>query len=250
MTEAVLVIPDQAARLFVLNFEKFPDRISEGLTLVKWRLKKSLPFDTETAAISYFVQRSGAELQVIAVATPQWVVGQYEAVAQQFGFRPRSVILSTLASLGLAGNSEESSPLVIGNEGGNGGAGATGVLIAKYSPPWFTTAILQGATLRLFRSVGMAPGNGGAASTAEVLAAVYPSVAYFQDNFQGSVTRGYLCGLGENSASIAEALEQELHLRTSALVPDLEGLVSGMDRHGAETHFAALLGVVREQRNG
>lgn len=248
-TDAVLVIPDQAARLFVLNFETFPDKMSESLPLVKWRLKKSLPFDIESAAISYFVQRSGAELQVIAVATPQWVVGQYEAVAQQFGLRPRSVILSTLASLGLIGDGDDSSPLLIAEADGQA-AGTTGVLIAKYSPPWFTTAILQRGTLRLFRTVALAAGDDGALSPADVLSSIYPSIAYFQDNFQGSVARAYLCGLGEDSESIAAALEQELHLRTSSLVPDLDGLVSNADREHAERHFASLLGVAREQQNG
>ena len=248
MTEAVLVIPDQAARLFVLNFEKFPDKTSEGLPLVKWRLKKSLPFDLESAAISFFVQRSGADLQVVAVASPQWIVRQYEAVAQQFGLRPRWVILSSLASLGLAGGfagDEADSPRPAGDSDG-----AAGVLMAKYSPPWFTTAILQGGALRLFRTVALPAGEDGLVSPADVLGSVYPSIAYFQDNFQGSVALAYLCGLGENSVPIAAALEQELHLRARPLFADLDSIVASVDPQRAERHFAALLGIVREQQIG
>jgi len=256
--EVVLVIPDQAARLFVLNFDTFPQRSSQGLPLVKWRLKKSVPFDVETAAISYFVQRSGAELQVVAVATPQSIIRKYEAIPESFGLRPRWVILSTLASLGLAGELEENLPLAVrtggpasSTEGLNGEQGGrVGVLVAKYSPPWFTTAILQAGTLRLFRTVGLSAGEDGSPSPADALAAIYPSMAYFQDNFQGTITRGYLCGLGESSGSIAAALERELHLETSPLVLNTNGLRSGYGAARAEQYFAALLGVAQEQRNG
>lgn len=238
-TDAILVIPDQAARLFVLNFDTFPQKLSQGLPLVKWRLKKSVPFDIESAAISYFLQRSGTELQVVAAASPQSIIRQYEEVAESFGLRPRRVILSTLASLALAGEPEENLPL----------ESQKGVLVAKYNPPWFTTAILQGHVLRLFRTVGLSPDGDGLLSSVDVLAAVYPSIAYFQDTFHAPLARGYLSGLGENSGSIAEALEQELNLGTSPLVPDLNGVASGTDLHRAERHFAALLGLVQEQQS-
>ncbi len=264
LTEAVLVIPDQSARLFVLNFDTFPSRASERLPLVKWRLKKSLPFDVESAAISYFVQRTGTDLQVVAVAAPQWIVRQYEALAQQFGLLPKFVTLSTLASLGLVNdlNGNSAHPSAPGDwvpdQAGGGEtrelSGAPGVLVAKYSPPWFTTAILQGGMLRLFRTVGLEQGENDSLSPADVLGSVYPSIAYFQDHFHATISRGLLCGLGDHSASIAEALERELKLRTGALVPDpgrlVSGIEGGIDGNQAERHFAALLGVVREQNNG
>ena len=253
--EVVLVIPDQAARLFVLNFDTFPQRYSEGLPLVKWRLKKSVPFDVETAAISYFVQRSGAELQVVAVATPQWIIRKYEAIPESFGLRPRWVILSTLASLGLAGELKDTLPPAGRTSGGASGTeaeqgGRVGVLVAKYSPPWFTTAILQAGTLRLFRTVGLSAGEDGSLSPADALAAIYPSMAYFQDNFQGTITRGYLCGMGESSGSIAAALEGELNLQTSPLVLNTNGLLPGIDPLRTEQYLAALLGLAQEQQIG
>ena len=255
--ELVLVIPDQAARLFVLNFDTFPQRYSQGLPLVKWRLKKSVPFDVETAAISYFVQRRGAELQVVAVAAPQSIIRKYEAIPESFGLRPRWVILSTLASLGLAGELQGNLPFAV-RRGGSASsteaslgeqAGRVGVLVAKYSPPWFTTAILQAGALRLFRTVGLS-GEDGSLSPADALAAIYPSMAYFQDNFQGTITRGYLCGLGESSDSIAASLQSELHLETSPLVLNTNGLLPGIDPLRAEQYFAALSGLAQEQHNG
>jgi type IV pilus assembly protein PilM len=235
--EAFLVIPDQAARLSVLSFETFPKRAAEGLPLVKWRLKKSLPFDVESAAISYFVERSGKEMQVVAVAAPRAVVGQYEAMAARFGLRPKWVTLSTLAALELAAAGAADGP--------------EGILVAKYSPPWFTTAILQGGMLRLFRTVGITADEEGSLPVADALSSVYPSVAYFQDNFHGTLARAYLCGLGANTASVAEGLERELDLKSGPLVPDLSRLVAGggtgTDGFAAERNFASLVGIAREQ---
>ncbi|MGH9784364.1 MAG: hypothetical protein ACRD88_09275, partial [Terriglobia bacterium] len=56
-TDVILVIPDQAARLFLFTLDTFPQRPAEALSLVQWRLKKSVPFDIESAAISYRAQR-------------------------------------------------------------------------------------------------------------------------------------------------------------------------------------------------
>jgi type IV pilus assembly protein PilM len=237
--EAFVVIPDQAARLSVLSFETFPKRASEGLLLVKWRLKKSLPFDIESAAISYFVERSGKELQVVAVAAPRTVVGQYEAMAVRFGLRPKWVTLSTLAALELASAGAAEGP--------------EGILVAKYSPPWFTTAILQGGMLRLFRTVGIAADGDGSLPVADALSSVYPSVAYFQDNFHGTLARAYLCGLGANSSAVAEGLERELDLKSGPLVPDVSRLAAAgggtdADGYAAERNFASLAGIAREQK--
>jgi len=236
LEDAVLVLPDQVARLFVLDFDRFPEKLSEGLPLVKWRLKKSLPFDVESAAISYFVQRPGAQVQVVAAASPLSVVRQYESVAEKFGLRPRWVTLSTLAALNVV-----DSPT-------NGDA-ANGVLVLKYSPPGFTTAILQGGALCLFRTVGLSESD-GALNSADVLASVYPSLAYFQDNFQQNVTQAYVCGLGENRAAIESALEQELHLNVKPLVSSTDAFGAAAGTQQAERHFAALLGISQEQQNG
>ncbi|MCH7979728.1 MAG: hypothetical protein IH935_12230, partial [Acidobacteria bacterium] len=192
------------------------------------------------------------ELQVVAVPTPQAVLQQYETLAESFGFRPRWVTLSTLASLELAetanlkdapGGAAPAAPA----EGSNGKTpGLPGVLVAKYSPPGFTTAILQGRHLRLFRTVKVDANGEGLLSPADVLEVLHPSVVYFQDNFEGPLQQAYLCGLGENSAAIAEALEGEMHLKTAPLVQEQHGGADA-DRSRWERHFAALLGVAREQ---
>src|SRR6185369_11141652 len=71
--KAVLILPDYCARIAVLEFDAFPAEPSEQLALVRFRLKKSVPFDVESAVVSYHAQpvtgKNGAKrFEVVVVA--------------------------------------------------------------------------------------------------------------------------------------------------------------------------------------
>ena len=53
---AALLLPDQEARVTVLDFDSFSDEPTEQLSLVRFRLKKSVPFDIDSASVGYYVQ--------------------------------------------------------------------------------------------------------------------------------------------------------------------------------------------------
>jgi type IV pilus assembly protein PilM len=242
--DAALVIPDQAARLFFLNFDTLPHSAAEAIPLMRWKLKKSVPFDIDSSVISYLGRRHKGQWEVIAVVSPEGIIRQYEGVAESVGLKPRFVTLSTLASLGLI-------PASLDEGNGEGlPNGNESVLLAKYSPPWFTTAIVHDGSLCLFRTLSTGNAGTGLASLTEVLEAIYPSVAYFQDNFGAPLKQVFLCGMGENAGPIADSLSSELHLYTRPLVGDFGSPAHGWDRFQTERHLAALLGIVREQRHG
>jgi len=247
--DAVLVIPDQAARLFVFSLDTFPKRDSDALSLVQFRLKKSVPFDIESAAVSYQAARRGNQWEVTAVAAPQPVVRQYEALLESFGLRPRCVVLSTVATLGLVPGAQESRAAA-----SPASAELPGVLVAKYSPPWFTTAILQGGQVRLFRTVGLPPGPAtgpatgpeGSLAAETVLEALYPSMVFFQDNFGGKLERAWLCGLGDTRPLVAELLGRQLPVDAVPLSANGTLGAAAPDPLRRELYFSALLGVVQE----
>lgn len=60
--EAALLLPDNCARLTVLDFENLPGDSRERLSLLRWRLKKAVPFDVDTASIAYQVQSGGGSV--------------------------------------------------------------------------------------------------------------------------------------------------------------------------------------------
>src|SRR5437879_1949681 len=51
--DIALILPDFSTRIAVLDFDNFPSDPKEQLSLVRFRMKRSVPFDVEAAAVSY-----------------------------------------------------------------------------------------------------------------------------------------------------------------------------------------------------
>ncbi len=54
--DVALILPDFSTRIAVLDFDSFPSDPKEQAALIRFRLKRSVPFDVESAALSYFAQ--------------------------------------------------------------------------------------------------------------------------------------------------------------------------------------------------
>lgn len=114
--DITLVVPDSAARVLLLDFDSLPSRVAEALPVVRFRLKKLLPFEADDAAVSYQIMSSEKNLvRVVAAAMPREVLDEYELAVRDAGYEPGAVLPSTLASLTLlhARASEEKASLVV-----------------------------------------------------------------------------------------------------------------------------------------
>jgi type IV pilus assembly protein PilM len=149
-----LVVPDAAVRVLLLDFDSLPAKLAEALPVVRFRLKKLLPFDADDAAVSYQVMATSRDtLQVLAVAMPGDVLAEYEGIVREAGFEPGAVLPSTLAALaGLA-------------------AGEVPALVVNAGSESVTTAIVKGGVLLLHRTVDL----GGERVSADT--AVVPVIA-------------------------------------------------------------------------
>src|SRR6266851_3276426 len=137
--DVTVVVPDAAVRVLLLDFDQLPGKAAKALPVVRFRLKKLLPFDTDDAVLSYQVMSSGkGGVQVVAVAIPKSVLDEYEGVVTAAGYLPGAVLPSTLAAL--AGLDEAEAPALVVNAG----------------PRGVTTAIVKGGVLLLHLSVDMA----------------------------------------------------------------------------------------------
>ncbi len=56
-----MILPDFCTRIAVLDFDGFPADAKEQDALIRFRLKRAVPFDVESAALSYWAQTSSAE---------------------------------------------------------------------------------------------------------------------------------------------------------------------------------------------
>jgi type IV pilus assembly protein PilM len=169
---AAVILPDYAARVTVLDFDSFPSSPEEQLSLIRFRVKKTIPFDIEAAAVSYFVQPASANkrIEVLAVTVAMEVMARYEALFRGAGFHPGVVTTSTIAALNLYR--------------GDGVA-----IVAKLSGNVVTVAVIAGNTVKLFRCVTL-----DEPSETEILAVLQPTFAYVEDELSTPVSKLILCG--------------------------------------------------------
>jgi type IV pilus assembly protein PilM len=136
--EVTLIVPDSAVRVLLLDFDALPTKPAEALPIVRFRLKKLLPFDADDAAISFQIMAtSKGSVSVVAVAMPRDVLADHEAMVREAGFEPGAILPSTLAAI--AGLPQDESPVLIVNAGHQG----------------VTTAIVKAGLLLLHRTVDL-----------------------------------------------------------------------------------------------
>jgi type IV pilus assembly protein PilM len=139
MRYVTLVVPDAATRVLLLDFDELPEKPAEALPIVRFRLKKLVPFDVDHAMVSYQAMSSDkGVVRVLVVAMPSDVLQEYESIVTAAGYTPGAVLPSTLASLA-ALDAQESPVLVVNAGQGN-----------------VTTAIVRGETLLLHRALELA----------------------------------------------------------------------------------------------
>jgi len=150
-SDIALVIPDSAVRVLLLDFESLPNRLTEALPLVRFRLKKLLPFDADEAMVTFQVMStSRTVVRVLAVAIPRDVLSEYETAVREAGFEPGAVLPSTLACLAAVDDAEPE-------------------LLVNSNPLGVTAAIVRAGVLLLHRSVDLQEHGVHAAITATPL---------------------------------------------------------------------------------
>ena len=99
-SDITVVIPDGACRVLLLDFDSLPSKLSEALPIVRFRLKKLLPFEADDAMVSFQIMSSSKQIvRVLAVAIPRDVLSEYETAVREAGFEPGAVLPSTLAAM-------------------------------------------------------------------------------------------------------------------------------------------------------
>ncbi len=88
--DVIAIVPDAAVRVMLVEFDTLPSDHEEALGVVRFRLKKSLPFDVEKAKVSYHAQKVNDELKVVAAVAMASVIEDYEAAFRDAGFNPGS----------------------------------------------------------------------------------------------------------------------------------------------------------------
>jgi type IV pilus assembly protein PilM len=211
-----LIIPDATTRVMLLDFETLPEKHQDADAVVRFRLKKSLPFDVEHAAVSFDRQGTATPVRVVAAVTPRSVLDEYESLVREAGYNAGAVLPSMVAALGLADASHPT-------------------MIIKVEHGTTTFAIVDQDQLLLYRALE----NAGSAVTGESLVDdVNTSLVYFEDRYGVGVDRVLVTGV-ESTQALQDALNGTSNIR-------VEELVSNTMAGGAAGNVArsALAGVV------
>jgi type IV pilus assembly protein PilM len=164
--DVVAVIPDAAIRVLLLDFDTLPEKAAEAEPIVRFRLRKSVPFDADLAALSFQIYRRANGVKVLAALTPREVLQEYEAAFQNAGYEPGYVLPSTLAAL-------------------NGVEADRPTLLVKSDGNFISVAIADQNEVIFYRMLDVVSGRTGATIADEV----YPSIVFFEDNYSAKIER-------------------------------------------------------------
>ncbi|HBG08061.1 MAG: pilus assembly protein PilM [Geobacteraceae bacterium GWC2_58_44] len=84
-------LPDATGRVVLLDLEaRFKNR-EEGLDIIRWKLKKSLPFDISTVHLDYQIleQKDNGAVSLLVSLISRPVVTQYEELLIEAGLEPK-----------------------------------------------------------------------------------------------------------------------------------------------------------------
>jgi len=204
--DVIAILPDISVRVVLLDFETLPEKPEEAEAVVRFRLKKSLPFDPEEARISYHSQQTDKAVRVVAAVVLKTVLEEYESAFRDAGYNPGVVLPSMLAALGAADAERPT-------------------LVVKVDARTISLAILDQEQVLLFRTL---ENLRGVTITGDQLAEeVYPSVVFFQDTYNLNIDRVYVAGLPDSNAAQAALKSQSGAIVEELITASQIGSASG-----------------------
>ncbi len=171
-----LILPDACTRVLLLDFDTLPAKPQEILPLVRFRLRRMIPFDADTAAVSYQLLKPPSAagkagiVQVIAAAMPAEVRDEIESLMRQSEREPGTLLPTTLAAL--AAVPETGSHLLV-----------------HTGEASITTAITRNGELLLYRRTEHSEAEPG-----EMAQAVLVAAAYYEDTLHTPLEEVWVAG--------------------------------------------------------
>jgi hypothetical protein len=197
--DVALLVPDPVIRVFVQHFDQFPRSPQEAEPMLRWKLKKSVPFEADETVISYMRQAPREDgVDVVTALARLRIVREYEALAEAAGLYPGVVLSSSLAAITLLDDRRAT-------------------LLARVSGPALTTAIVRDGVLCGYRCTEL-PAHGSALTPQMLLEEIFPVAAYYQDTWREGIQSVRVAGLGARLPDFIRPLEDEFHCDVSSLL--------------------------------
>jgi type IV pilus assembly protein PilM len=228
--DVALILPDTVIRVFVQHFEEFPRSAAEAEPMLRWKLKKSVPFEADETVISYMRQAPReAGLDVVTALARLRIIREYESLVEGISLYPGVVLSSSLAAISLLDDEKPT-------------------LLARVSGSTLTTAIVRGDILCGYRCTEL-PARGADLTPQMLLEEIFPVAAYYQDTWQETIRSVRVAGLGSRLQEFVKPLEDEFHCEVRSLLGSAvsEGLIKEDARPLADRDLEGLVGWVLQR---
>ncbi len=193
-SEIAVIIPDDAVRIGFLTVEKLSKDLEEQQTFIRWKFKKSVPFDVDSAQIAFRIvgTRTDGSADMLVTLSPRAVIQEYENLFDSMDIHAGFVLPSTLAALNLFTPPPADS------------------LFVKIAPDCITTTIFQHGRMQFYRRV----------VDRSPYEAAYPTVMYYQDKLGGKAFgQLVVCSYDSDVRGSIDELQLKLDLRAEHLEP-------------------------------
>jgi len=223
--DVALLLPDSVIRVFVLHFDVFPRKPEEAIPILRWRLKKSVPFEAEETVISYMRQSPRDDgVDIVTGLARLRIVREYESLVESMGMSPGVVMSSTLAVVPLLPDTRPS-------------------LLARVAGTTLTTAIVREGMLCGYRCITL-PADARHVTPQALLDEIYPLAAYYQDSWSEGISQVRLAGLYDRMPEFREPFERELKCPVQSVLTaaENEGMIRSDDQPLVERGLEALVG--------
>lgn len=198
-SRVALVVPDSAAKVSLVRFDRVPPRAADLEQLIRWQMRKAAPFRLEEAQIACTpgatVDGGGREFVVALMRRD--VVEEYERVCAMAGSHAGLIDLASFNVINVA-------------LAATTGAASADWLLVHVAAGYSTLAIIRGGELIFFR-------NRPAEGDCNLADLVHQTAMYYQDRLGGAgFGRALLAGepqleaLGSSPGSVRRAVEERL----------------------------------------
>jgi type IV pilus assembly protein PilM len=182
-TKISVAIPDDSVKVAIHHLEKLPGNESEKQQLLKWRLKKTTPFNVEDSHLAYQQQlNADGKVSVITGIIYREVLSQYQNFFQRLGLHAGFITPASLATFELLPRLEPSAP-------------QTSLLFLRWNTTAVASMIVQQGSVVFFRHLDYPEGdlllegrgNGSREKQWETIYdEIHPCLMYYQDKLGAS----------------------------------------------------------------
>ncbi|MBJ6726330.1 pilus assembly protein PilM [Geomonas sp. Red875] len=219
-----LSIPDACGRVMLLDLEaRFKNR-EEGAELIRWKLKKSLPYDIAGVQLDYqtLAERENGALTVLVSMVAREVVTQYEDLFAEAGIEARRIDFTSFSLYRLFANRLD--------------LAENGALVSYYGGA-LNIFIFYGGILSFYRSKAL-PGDGQA-----LFREINSSLLVYNDRNPGQVISEIFCLADAADAEVFRAVVAEASGIEPVLL-DPERVVARPNLKVSRETFHALTGSI------